>query len=294
MSQFFRVHKEASGNVGEYIFTIAGIVASVFIGSFVSQIIAQALNVNMFGINDGNTSNLVLGLSLLPFLFPVLFLFLITRKHHKLPVLSLFTSREKFDWRRFFTLFLIWTGINVLQLVLAFQFDGAPTWNFNLNLFVPLVVVAILLLPIQTLAEELIFRSYLFQFLGKLNLKPIVAVVFLSLLFASLHAGNPEVNKFGNWLMIFYALNGLFLGLITALDNGIELSYGFHLANNLFGVLIVSFESSALPSESLFIMEDDITSALPTVAFFLITVLPIFFYLYKKYKWNFKELLANS
>ena len=72
-----------------------------------------------------------------------------------------------------------------------------------------------------------------------------------SVLFGSLHFFNPEVDKLGNWLLLYYIGTGLFLGLITIYDQGTELALGFHAANNFFSSILVTaswtvFETHAI------------------------------------------------
>ena len=43
---------------------------------------------------------------------------------------------------------------------------------------------------------------------------------------------NPEVEKLGYLILVYYIGSGLFLGIITLMDEGIELALGFHFANN--------------------------------------------------------------
>lgn len=293
MNPFYHNHSNGKNGLSEYVLTLFGIIASFIIGSFVSALAAQVIGVDLFESGEGVNSVLKLIFALLPFGFPVLFLWISYRNIHHLKPLSLFTSRDKFDWSRFNFIFLIWFVLNSLLLGISFIAGEDIKWNFQWDVFLPLLIVAVLLIPIQTLAEELVFRTYLFQAMGRIGIAPIISVVFIAVLFAMMHGSNPEVQKFGNLMFVFYVLNGLFLGLITALDNGIELSFGFHAANNLFGVLIVSFESSALSTESLFIQHEEQLSVWSTILTFLVSSIIVVLVLKRKYNWNFVNLLKR-
>ena len=72
-----------------------------------------------------------------------------------------------------------------------------------------------------------------------------------SVLFGLMHAANPEVEKMGFIIMLYYIGTGLFLGILTLMDEGLELALGFHAANNLIGALLLTSDWSALQTNSL-------------------------------------------
>jgi hypothetical protein len=117
-----------------------------------------------------------------------------------------------------------------------------------------------------------------------------------SLIFGLLHAANPEVEKMGYFVLVYYIGTGLFLGIITLMDDGIELALGFHAANNLIGALLVTSEHSVFQTYAIF--KDN---AVP-IADFQSVILPVFiifpiliFVFSKKYKWtNWKEKLTGK
>ena len=63
--------------------------------------------------------------------------------------------------------------------------------------WLPFVLAALLLTPLQCAAEELVFRGYVLQGLGRLLRNPLVLVVLSGLLFAIPHLLNPEVDGEG-------------------------------------------------------------------------------------------------
>ena len=65
-------------------------------------------------------------------------------------------------------------------------------------------------------------------------------LVMTSLVFGLMHIFNPEVSKMGYIVLVYYIGTGLFLGLMTLMDEGLELALGFHAANNLIGALLVT------------------------------------------------------
>ena len=82
-------------------------------------------------------------------------------------------------------------------------------------------------------------RGYLMQGIGLMSGKRWVPLVTTSMIFGLLHFFNPEVEKLGYGIMVYYIGTGFFLGILTLMDEGLELAIGFHAANNLFTALLV-------------------------------------------------------
>ena len=132
---------------------------------------------------------------------------------------------------------------------------GNYAWSFNLASFLPFAILSLLLIPIQSSTEELIFRSYLMQGFGLLSRRPWLPLGISSIAFALLHIANPEVMSYGlGTMMAFYLSMGLLLGWVTLRSGGLEAALGLHAANNLYAALFVTFPGSALPSPALFTM----------------------------------------
>ena len=73
-----------------------------------------------------------------------------------------------------------------------------------------------------------------------------------SILFGVFHSANPEVSEMGYSLMVFYIGTGLLLGIMTLMDDGIELALGFHFGNNLLAATLVTSDWSALQTDAAF------------------------------------------
>ena len=123
-----------------------------------------------------------------------------------------------------------------------------------------------------------------------------VPLIITSLLFGLLHIANPEIDKLGYILLVHYIGTGFFLGIITLMDEGLELALGFHAANNLFTALLVTADWTAFQTNSVF---RDISD--PDVGNFeifasVLIVYPIMIFIFSKiYKWsNWKDKLAGS
>ncbi|WP_411766883.1 lysostaphin resistance A-like protein [Winogradskyella sp. A3E31] len=235
---------------------------------------------------------------LLPFAGGLLFLLLAVKFLHKQSFTSLTTAREKIDWKRFWSMFFVW-GILSSSLVLIDYFANPESYvlNFKLNKFLILAVIAIVLVPLQTSFEEYAFRGYLMQGIGIVAKNKWVPLLITSFGFGLLHISNPEIEKLGYILLVYYIGTGLFLAIMTLMDDGLELALGFHAANNLFTALLVTADWTAFQTHSILKDTSD-----PEVAGFFDVFFPVFvlfpiilFILGKIYGWkNWKEKLFGK
>lgn len=236
--------------------------------------------------------NIQLVLQLLPFLLLLVFLLLVVFILHQRAPITLVTTYKSIGFKRLLFGFLS-VFIPLFSLVL-YQYHASEDllWNFNASKWFPLLLISVLLFPIQVAFEELLFRGYLMQAFGRLLGRKFPAIVLASVLFGVFHAANPEVEGLGWKTMIFYIGTGLFLSLITAADQRLELAFGFHLGNNLMAALIVTSAESALVTDALFI---DTSAATTNIGEFLFSVLvfyPILFLIYAKV-FHWKELKSS-
>lgn len=209
---------------------------------------------------------------------------------------SLTTSREKIDWKRVFFSFSLWAGITIVMTLLAYYFSPESfVWNFQPVKFAIFFVMAIILIPMQTSFEEYLFRAHMMQGIGLATKSRIIPLLVTSILFGVMHIANPEVEKVGYVIMIYYIGTGLFLGILTLMDEGLELALGFHAANNLVGALLVTADWTAFQTHSIF---KDVSE--PSAGFDVLTpvfvVFPILLFIFaKKYNWsNWKAKLTGG
>ncbi|TDN86405.1 hypothetical protein DET49_11565 [Salegentibacter sp. 24] len=289
IAQAFRFHHE----LWRY---IVGVIIIMF-GVIIAQIpfaIALALaggfdvgmdESGMLGFFD---SNLTLFFLLLPFavgFFAVLF----NAKYiHGQPLLSLTTTRKKMDWSRVFFAFIL-VAVFTIVSTLGYYFIYPEDYllNFKPESFLILLGIAIVFIPLQTSFEEYMFRGYLMQGLGVFAKNRWVPLFLTSIIFGGLHYFNPEVGQLGDIIMIHYIGTGFMLGIMTLMDEGLELALGFHAANNLVAALLITADWTAFQTESIF---KDISE--PTAGFWDI-VIPVFiiyplflFIMAKKYGWS--------
>jgi hypothetical protein len=241
-------------------------------------------------------SNLTLFLIMLSFVFAIASIFLVIKYFHKQPVIEVTTSRKKIDWSRIFFSFSIWTIFTIVSTAIMYYSNPENfVWNFKPIPFLILAVVAIVMIPIQTSTEEYVFRGYLMQGFANLSLNKWFPLVMTSLIFGLMHILNPEVDKMGYIVLVYYIGTGFLLGIMTLMDEGMELSLGFHAANNLVGALLVTSDWSVFQTNSIL---KDISE--PTAGFDVILpviiVYPLLLFIFsKKYNWtNWTEKLTGK
>ncbi|MAC92189.1 MAG: CPBP family intramembrane metalloprotease domain-containing protein [Flavobacteriaceae bacterium] len=226
-------------------------------------------------------------LLLIPFVIGFLGLWLVVKKLHERSLISISTARKQIDWRRIIYAFLIWALITILLITINYVLNpNSYIWNFNIQRFVILFFIAIFLVPFQTSLEEYIFRGYLMQGFGGIFKNAWAPLLITSFIFGSLHLFNPEVEKLGYGILTYYVGTGLFLGIMTLMDDGIELALGFHAANNLITALLVTSNWTAFQTESILI---DVSE--PSLGSELLLSIFLFYPLFlvimsKKYEWN--------
>ncbi|MGI9546452.1 MAG: CPBP family intramembrane glutamic endopeptidase [Flavobacteriaceae bacterium] len=241
-------------------------------------------------------SNLFLFLMLFSFAVGLLAVFLIVKFLHNRSASSVTTSRGKIDWKRIFFAFVLWAVISSTFIVLDIVLSPEDyVFNFKLGPFLILLTIAVLFIPLQTSFEEYYMRAYLMQGIGILARNRWLPLLVTSLIFGLLHIFNPEVEKLGYGIMIFYMGTGLFLGIMTLMDNGIELALGFHAANNLTAAVLVTADWTAFQTDSLY--RDVSEPGLGwDVLLPVLVIYPILLFIFARmYKWrNWKENLIGK
>ena len=211
-------------------------------------------------------------------------------------ITSLTTSRTKIDWKRVFFSFFLWGSITTL-LILGLYFTQPENfvWNFNPEKFFIFLVLAVVLVPMQTSFEEYLFRGHMLQGIGLATNSRLIPLIITSVLFGLMHIANPEVGKIGYIIMIYFIGTGFFLGIITLMDEGLELALGFHAANNLVGALLLTADWTAFQTNSIL---KDLSE--PSAGFDVLTpvfvIFPILLFIFSKvYGWNnWKERLTGK
>ena len=237
--------------------------------------------------------NLFFFLVMLTFLAAMVSLWVVVKFIHRLSFKNFTTSRKKVDWKRIIFSFVLWgaisSGFVFLDIYLSpenyeFTFDAVP--------FFILLLLSIIFVPIQTSFEEYFTRGYLMQSIGIAAKNRWLPFLVSSSLFGLLHIFNPEVEKLGYGVLVFYIGTGFFLGILTLMDEGLELPLGFHAANNFFTALLVTADWMAFNTNSMYrdVSEPVLGWDILVPVFIIYPILLIIFA--KIYGWkNWKEKL---
>ncbi|MBD3386576.1 CPBP family intramembrane metalloprotease [candidate division KSB1 bacterium] len=192
------------------------------------------------------------------FIMLFLAIWITVRFINKRPLKSLITPLPRVDWKRIFHGFLLFLIFGATASLVEFVFYPSI---YTVSLTHPgryllFVLAALLLTPFQSTAEELLFRGYLMQALGRITGKFLFPAIGSAVLFMLPHLVNPEMTNNALVMSLNYFVIGLFFALITLEDGRLELAIGMHAANNLYAGLVVNYSGSALQTESLFLVKE--------------------------------------
>mgnify|MGYP001368289680 CR=1 FL=1 len=266
----------------------------VLIFSFIGQIpmfffLPNEINTSSEGLDIFSSldKNLLLFLLLLPSVFSFLGLWFVVKQIHFRSIISIITSRKKVDFKRFMFAFILWSLVSILIFFLEILINPSDyEWNFNFSKFLVLFLISITMIPVQSILEELVFRGYLMQGFSVFFKSRLLSLLTTSIIFGLLHILNPEIQKIGYGLLIYYVGTGLFFGIVTLMDEGIELSSGFHVSNNLVASLLVTADWTAFETYSIFKFIGSPYFSKEVLLYVFIIYPSIIFFLSKKYKWS--------
>ena len=274
--------------------------SGIFIANFIMYFISSKEQLQAaYDLMKDIPNNLSLIINLIPFVFLLGLLFLLVYILNNRSILSLTTSRAKVDFKRIFFSFGLIVFISIVGFLVSYYGDNSNiAWNFKpLNFFL-LLFISLILFPFQIGLEEYLFRGYFMQQIGIAVRNRWFPLLFTSIVFGLFHSANPEVAEMGYGVMVFYIGTGLLLGVMTLMDEGMELALGFHLGNNLMASILLTSEFSALQTDALFKysgVENTSGTLIEMIISIAITYPIILFILAKKYKWtNWKEKLTGK
>lgn len=208
-------------------------------------------------------------------IFALLLLFfgLMFKFVHKRSFKTLITPKSKIDFKKIGFGFLLWFIFSVLSDLVNFIINPdlyAFNPTFSIEAFLPVLVIVVLFIPLQTSYEEIYMRGYLNQAFGRVFKYSWVALVLSSAIFASGHLANPEIAEYGYTVMLLtYFSMGLLLALTTLFTDSLEIAMGIHWANNTYGALFITYKSSVLQTPAFFVMDQ----SNPWIMFFMLVVI---------------------
>lgn len=240
--------------------------------------------------------NITFVLLVAPLVIGLLLVLFWTKIIQGISLTSLTTSRSKIDWKRVFFSFLLWGSITTI-MILALYYNQPENfeWNFQPEKFFIFLILAIILIPMQTSFEEYLFRAHMMQGIGLATNSRLIPLLVTSILFGSMHIANPEVGKIGYIIMVYYIGTGFFLGIMTLMDEGLELALGFHAANNLVGALLLTADWTAFQTNSILKDLSEPSTGFDVLVPIFIIFPTLLFIFSKVYKWkNWKEKLTGK
>ncbi|WP_298594796.1 type II CAAX prenyl endopeptidase Rce1 family protein, partial [uncultured Rothia sp.] len=126
---------------------------------------------------------------------------------------------------------LYFVGFAALDGSLTTQNSVHP---LNSGMFWLYIVLILLIVPFQCYAEELLFRGYLMQTVGRWLKNPVWAIIIPAPIFMVLHG-------YGLWGLLSVLTMALIAGFLCWYTGGLEAGIGLHIANNvsifIFGLL---------------------------------------------------------
>ncbi len=149
--------------------------------------------------------------------------------------------------------FWSWGLLLVLESLYKLLLDpGSFRFTLDFADFIPTLLVGVIFISIQATSEEMLFRSAIPMALGSFVRNPYFIIVVSGLLFGLPHLANPEANAQFLVSLFAYSLTGVAWGWITYRTGGIELAIGAHVINNIYGLVIVGYDNSAVSTASIF------------------------------------------
>ena len=247
---------------------------------------ANIMDLSVYGIDK----NLSLAALLLSFAIALVGFVMLLKAFHSRTLQGTINGTSKIRWSRIINGFILWGVFMIISLVFTLVTDPSSlVLQFKWSTFIPLFFISLILIPLQTSFEEITFRGYLMQGFATNTKSRIWALVITSLIFGLLHSFNPEVKEYGFWAtMPSYIGFGVIFGLITLLDDGVELAIGLHTANNFFASILISSPHSALVTYAVF-NTDKVNPYIDMLTLFIFGILAILIFS-KKYKWDWSIL----
>ena len=227
----------------------------VYVNFIVPQAFEGDMNSNTFGATAFSASAI-----LLSFGFVTLGIWVAARFIHNQNFIDLFGPTQLF--KRDFHRTLIGTLPVVALVAFAIWYFDEATLSRPFDIWLLSLPLSLMLVLIQTSAEEIAFRGYIQSQLAALNLPAWVWMIVPSILFGSLHY-DPDIAKDAAiWIALWAAAFGFLAADLTARSGNLAAAIVFHFVNNTIAALWVGlrdyFDGLALFKSSYSVNDTDI------------------------------------
>ena len=270
---------------------IVGSIAALFFAGLVLTLQGVPPEAVMAGLGEFFTTASVEGFigNNIPFLFGILALVIVLPLFHDRNFFSLLGASKKLQWQPLLEAFGLWFAIVGSSTAIFYLLEPSEfNLTFRWESWLPLLLVTVPLTFLQVACEELFFRGYILQGLGILIRSKVVLASIAAVPFALVHFANPEMQRGLGWMALYYLAFGLVTCWMTLKRDRLEPAIGFHLANNYFGILVVSSTDSVLPVPAIFTIEAD-GSAMFSVLLFIAEAWLFYGLLQRKLPWQRKR-----
>lgn len=196
-------------------------------------------------------------------------LYIASKILHDRPFNSYSSSHGGWRWKLYFKClivpFIIYMILTIISIATGDAGDGIIKFS------AATLIIYLILIPLQCISEEYMYRGLLLQTLGSWLNIPIIAIIMQAIIFGLTHA----YNSLGVVAIIF---SGIVYGIIAWKANGLEASSAIHTINNLTVFITTGFGLST------------VTSTASNIDFIIdigITLLcgALMLYIGSKYKW---------
>ena len=191
------------------------------------------------GYETLNTSDASIYLSYLSIVLFIPAIYIASKIVRDRPFSSYASSRGGWNWKIYFKCLLIplviYAVFSAISLLAGNESGGSS------QVSVVAMVLSLILIPLQCIGEEYLFRGVLMQSFGSWFKIPILAIIVQAIIFASVHG----YNLIG---VISIAISGVIWGLLAWRTNGIEAGAAIHSINNLMSFFMVALGLSSISS----------------------------------------------
>ena len=146
--------------------------------------------------------------------------------------------------------FALFLAMIIFSIIAYLLFVKYTSFESIINTMFGVFLIGLIVVVLVSSVSGKLLDSTLYGKLKKILINKFTPLFITSLVFGLLHLANPEVDKLGPVIMVFYIGTGFFLGIITLMDEGMELALGFHAGNNLVAALLVTADWTAFQTNS--------------------------------------------
>lgn len=291
----------------KYIIGFLFVIASVILGRMLIMLVVflNSLWSNNQLPEDANDSlgylspNFTMLLLIIGYIITNFVLFLIVKYIHKQTWQSVISVRPRIDWGRILFSFSVSAVLWICtQIILIYFNPQAQVWIFDPIPFLICSIITFFNVAIRSFAEQCLFRGYLMQGIANWAANRLVPLLIIAVVNALIYSLHPEIRFLG-FLEMFLPLlcYTLFLGVLTLMDEGIELSYGFYAASVFITQIFFTSDNTAIRRDTLYMgFETDGDAVNWFVYLPYLIIFPLFLYVCsKKYKWTgWREKLTGK